>query len=134
MHFAEDLIPLTVIVGVFGFVMLRVVLDYRKRRDMFQLHHAERMAAIEKGIDLPPLPAEFFVDRRGPGRFLHRGLVFTLMGIAITVALWETQSDDFRPLWGLVPIAYGLGSLLYHFIARRSRDLREPPGEPQRPP
>jgi len=28
-------------------------LDFRKKRELFQLHHAERMAAIEKGIDLP---------------------------------------------------------------------------------
>jgi hypothetical protein len=129
MSISGELVAIVTIVVVFGggiaLVMLRVVMDYRRKREMFQLHHTERMAAIEKGIEVPALPPEFFSDPRShsPGRFLHRGLVWTLVGVAITVALWQTESDDFRPLWGLVPTAFGLGTLLFHFIARRSKDL-----------
>ena len=133
-YFMGNLIPLAAIVMGVGLVMLRVIVDYRRKREFFQLHHTERMAAIEKGIDVPPLPREFFADYRfrSPGHFLHRGLVWTLVGIAITAALWETQSNDFQPQWGLVPIAFGLGNLLYHFIARRtaldsSSDAKRPP-------
>jgi hypothetical protein len=129
MSFVENVIPLAIVVmGVcapLAVVILRVVVDYRKKREIFQLHHAERMAAIEKGIDVPPLPREFFTDHRfrSPGRFLHRGLVWTLVGVAVTAALWETHSEDFRPMWGLVPVAYGLGNLLFHFVARRTKVL-----------
>ena len=37
-------------------------LNYRRKRDIFRLHHTQRMAAIEKGVQIPPLPREFFQD------------------------------------------------------------------------
>jgi hypothetical protein len=47
-------IPIVAIVFGISVAMLGMWLDFRKKREMFELHHAERMAAIEKGIDLPP--------------------------------------------------------------------------------
>ena len=42
-----------------------IALNYRKRRRLMELHHAERMAAIERGMDIPPLPIEL-IDGRSP--------------------------------------------------------------------
>jgi hypothetical protein len=87
------------------------------------MHHAERMAAIEKGIELPPLPPEILHDRYyGPGyrgdyrRRRGSGLTLVLVGIAITVAMW--QADGTRNFWwGLVIIAWGVGRLTSEYQA-----------------
>lgn len=41
---------------------LGALLNYWRKRDIFRLHHAERMAAIDKGVQMPTLPREFFQD------------------------------------------------------------------------
>ena len=45
------MIPIIAIVMGLGLGMLKIWTDYRKKREILQAHHAERMAAIEKGID-----------------------------------------------------------------------------------
>jgi Domain of unknown function (DUF6249) len=116
------LIPIAAITMGLGTAMLWTWLDYRKKRDFFQLHHAERMAAIEKGIDLPPLPPEFFADyqrrRRAPEDSLRHGLVWLLVGIAVTVALSLTYRGQWG--WGLVPLAVGIANLLFYWISQRA--------------
>ncbi len=115
-------IPMIAIVMGIGVAMLSVYLDYRKKRDIFELHHKERMAAIDKGMEIPPLPTEFFQDSRGrcqPGDRLRRGLVMLCVGIAVTIALRATV-DRFA-LWGLVPVAVGVANLLAYFINGQHR-------------
>lgn len=120
------------LVIAFGVVLVRALFDYRRKRELFQLHHAERMAAIEKGIEVPALPTEFFADpSRTPERYLRRGLEWTLVGVALVIALWWTHSDDFQAVWGLLPTGFGLGNLLYYVIARRIGAIR-PPNDAQK--
>jgi hypothetical protein len=115
------LIPIIAIVMGIGVGMLSIFLDYRKKREMFAMHHQERMAAIEKGMDVPPLPPEFFQEgrrcrSRTHGDFLRRGLVLLFVGAAVCAALYNSQHDAY--LWGLVPAAVGLAQLLYYYLAR----------------
>jgi peptidoglycan/LPS O-acetylase OafA/YrhL len=129
------LIPVIAIVMGVGIGMLSLYLQFRKTRDMFQLYHAERMAAIEKGIELPPLPPEFFQDtgRREPAPIRHRriGLILLFFGIAVAVALWGTGVvPDY--LWGLVPAAIGLAYLLSSRL--EARELKKAPTIPGEPP
>ena len=117
------LIPIIGIIMGIGIGMLAIFFDYRKKRDMFEMHHKERMAAIEKGMEVPPLPPEFFRDGRAGrprvhGDFLRRGLVLLFVGAAICVALYNNQRDAY--LWGLVPAGIGLAQLLYYFLAKPS--------------
>src|ERR1017187_5481986 len=89
------LIPIVAIVMVFGTGMLSIYLNYRKRKEMFALYHQERMAAIEKGIDLPPLPEDFFHEdgkpaRRSPHRQLLSGLILVSIGVTLYFALHFT--------------------------------------------
>ena len=122
-------IPIIAIVLGIGIGMLSLVLDYRKRRDMFAMHHKERMAAIDKGMEVPPLPPEFFQEnrRRGtstPGDYLRRGLLLLMVGLAITVALYRMNNDLF--LWGLVPTAVGVAYLLFYWFEVR-KAAKAPP-------
>jgi hypothetical protein len=124
------LIPIVAIVMGIGMGMLALWLDYRKKREIYQLHHAERMAAIEKGIDVPPLPPEFFQTNRRfnatPGQRMYRGLLLTLLGAVFVFAqfipgdhgYWSNGSQTFT---GLLLIAAGVANLLFYVLdARRN--------------
>ncbi len=69
---AEELIPIFgILFGIGGpavIVIVWVTLNYHKRRKLMELHHAERMAAIERGMEIPPLPIELLDGRSTPKR------------------------------------------------------------------
>ena len=116
------MIPIVAIVMGIGIGMLSLLLDYRKKREMFAMHHKERLAAIDKGMEVPPLPPEFFQDgrrnrARTSGDYLRRGLILLLVGVAITIALYDTMRHNY--LWGLVPAAVGVANLLFYYLEGR---------------
>ena len=49
-------IPIIAIVMSLAIPIVFAIVDYRRRRDIVEAHHKERMAAIERGMELPPLP------------------------------------------------------------------------------
>lgn len=128
-----EIIAIVAIVFGIGLVMLRVYLDFRRRRELYQLHHAERMAAIEKGIELPPLPADFFRDarRRAPATVRQRryGLVLLFVGLTVGVALWA--SGERGAWWGLVPAGWGVALLLAGLLERRETARASAGSEPR---
>ena len=99
-----------------------------KRREMV---HAERMAAIEKGLPLPELPADEETPEwlaaeidRVRTRWLQRtalalGLLATATGIGLCVAFYWAPDRGFRDMWtvGLIPMLGGLGCLLFWRIS-----------------
>lgn len=107
-------IPVIAIAGGITFAMFAIYLKFRRRRDLLQMYHAERMAAIEKGIELPPLSPELLHDpahgacSRSGRRY--RGLITLLVGAAITLAMWAQGGHSFW--WGLVIVAVGAGQLV----------------------
>ena len=100
------MIPIIAIVMIFGTGMLAIYFNYRKRRDMFALYHQERMAAIEKGIELPPLPEDFFREdgkggkpaRRGGHGTLLFGLILLIAGLTLYIALHHTLKQIARTI------------------------------------
>jgi hypothetical protein len=125
------LIPIIAIVMVFGTGMLAIYVNYRKRRDMFALYHQERMAAIEKGIELPPLPEDFFHEdgkrakpsrRPGHGTLLG-GLILLFAGLGLYLALHFTvaRSDagGDAALYALIPGGIGAACLIYYALVGR---------------
>ena len=120
------LIPIVAIVMVFGTGMLNLFLNYRRRRDMFALYHQERMAALEKGIELPPLPEDFFHEapsRRSPHGTLLTGLILVFAGLTSYLALHftvsPTDAGGDAALYALIPCGIGAAFLLYYFIVGR---------------
>jgi hypothetical protein len=113
------IVPVVAVTLGLATAMLSMWLDFRKKREMYQLYHAERMAAIEKGVDLPPLPPEFFQsNRRAQSQVssLRRGLMCSLAGGAATLALWGSGEKEFW--YGLVPVGVGLAYLISYFAER----------------
>lgn len=118
----ELLIPLFGIVFAVGLPLcipiVFIVLSFRKRVRLVELHHAERMAAIERGMDIQPLPVELL---EGGGRrrrsSLLPGLIWTFVGLAVLIALWGTRQH--LALLGLIPTAIGLAYLVYYCVEGR---------------
>lgn len=109
------LIPIVAIIMGVGLAMLSIYMDFRRKREILNAIHRERLAAIDKGMELPPLPPEIFKSQdrgppRSPARTLERGLLLIFIGIAIAVALWRTGND--AAWWGLVPFGMGLAYLI----------------------
>ncbi len=122
------MIPIIAIVMGIGVVMLTLTLNYRRRKEMFALYHQERMAAIEKGAELPPLPDAFFTEKgpevRSPRRSLLSGLILLFLGVALTAALWVEAPS--HCLWGLLPVGVGLAYLVYYFaVGRKEAEAME---------
>jgi hypothetical protein len=120
------LIPITAVVMGLSLAMLGLWLDYRKKSEIFALHHRERMAAIDKGMEVPPLPPELFQRHgRAPSDSLRRGLVWLLIGGALTIALYFEHGRG--ALYGLIPMAAGLANLIYYYLRPRSPDSTPTP-------
>jgi hypothetical protein len=115
------LVPIFSTAVVFSIPIIWIVLNYRKRRRLMELHHAERMAAIERGMELPPLPIEL-IDGRSKRRrsSLLPGLVWFFIGLAIFAGWLMTGFDDDLPVvGGLIPLGIGLAYLIYYGVEGR---------------
>ena len=97
--------------------------------------HRERLAAIEKGIELPPLEQEVRRSRWNVQRFL---LWFGCLDIAVGVGVYILLSvmmsfppnkftQDLPPgiqYVGVIPIGMGIAHLLAYFVEiRREREI-----------
>lgn len=120
--------PLAVVLVVFAWLSFSSWCDYRKRSVLLTLHHQERMAALEKGLELPPYPNEgsgshadvlAALQPDKPGRPLLIGLVWLFLGIGLAVVLWGIKAPHASPAIGALPAGIGLAYLIYHFVEAR---------------
>jgi hypothetical protein len=123
------------LVWVFGWASVVLCVWYvrssRKQRRL-ELIHAERMAAIAKGIPLPELPdyddpgvkvslaAERGgdpVNRRWP---LGVGAVCIMAGIGLCLALRLSGDEYHNQIWpfGLIGVFVGAGLMLHYILTR----------------
>lgn len=114
------MIPIIAIVLGLSIPIIAIIVDYRKRRRLIETHHAERMAAIERGMEPPPLPAELLgtVRKRTPSSSLLPGLIWLFVGIGLLLGLGRLIGDDVSRL-GLIPAGVGVAYLLYYAIEGR---------------
>jgi hypothetical protein len=127
----ELLVPIFAIVFTFGIpgavLVVWLTLNYRKRRRLMELHHAERMAAIERGMDIPPLPIELIDGRSTPRRrrsAMLPGLVWFFIGLAFVVGALSRGGEEIPVFAGLIPLGIGLAYLVYYFLEGRKVDAR----------
>ena len=126
------LIPIVAIVMGLLIPIVFQVTEYRRRKDIVESHHRERLAAIERGMDIPPLPESFYnpVPRsRGP-RYLLTGMIWLFLGIGLFIALGALAGTEVG-LLGVIPGGVGLAYLLYYLIEGRRERLD--PVEPTAP-
>jgi len=59
-------IPIVAIIMGIGIGMLAIWSEHKRKAQLLEQNHRERMHAIEKGIELPPLPANLVGISNGP--------------------------------------------------------------------
>ena len=122
------LIPIISVTVSLAALIVWIVMWYRRRLHEIDCRHKERMAAIEKGLELPPeaLPQPEQMAPRS--RYLLRGLVWLGVGLAITFGGRDWLQS---PLGGSgwIAVAVGAAYLIFYFVEGRKPALpkREPP-------
>ena len=110
--------------------IIYIVLRSRRAQKAMELVHAQRMAAIERGMELPPASLEFATEtgRGKPRTALLPGLMWLFVGLAITGSNFSSYGDGPPLFVGLIPIGIGLAYLIYYFVEER----KAAPGNEQR--
>jgi hypothetical protein len=106
---------ITIVLGV-AIAIVWIVTAHRQKVQRFEMRHRERMAAIDKGLDLPADPVEPENVKKTGG--LRSGLAGLLVGIVLYLALRGVADEDVA-LFGLIPAAIGLANLVSYFIEGR---------------
>ena len=96
-------------------VILLVWFRERSKRLRDKMIHEERLAAIEKGVPVPALPAE-------PPRqknYVMQGMVWMAIGLGLLALAWSEA--DFPLGIGIIFIFIGLAILIAHLLTKRRR-------------
>jgi hypothetical protein len=111
------LIPIFGIVFGIGIAAVSIISAHQRRLQRYELRHKERLAAMEKGLELPPELAEPS-ETNGKSNGLRSGLIGLGVGVVLYFALREVAGSDVA-LFGLIPAAVGIAQLAYYFIEGR---------------
>ncbi len=103
------------IVGIILMVILLVWFRERSKRLRDKMIHEERLAAIEKGVPVPALPAE----PPRPRNYVMRGMVWMAIGLGLLALAWSEA--DFPLGVGLIFVLIGLAILIAHLLTKRRR-------------
>jgi hypothetical protein len=110
------MIPILAVVLGVGVAIVAIVTSHREKQKRAELRHRERIAAIEKGMEIPP-DAEPDVEVRKGGS-LKSGLAGRFLGIVLYFALRQVADADVA-LFGLIPAAFGVAGLISYFVESR---------------
>jgi preprotein translocase subunit YajC len=113
-------IPIVAIVMGIGIGMLSIWSEHKRKAQLLEQNHRERMQAIEKGMELPPLPPNLVSTSNGPStasaaKSVRSGVMLLLIGIILWFAIDRAGGSD-AALFGLIPAAVGVANLLYAAI------------------
>lgn len=104
------------ILGIVAGIVLGVVAIMREARAN-RLRHEERMAAIEKGVELPP-----FEERtKRPEAVRKSGLIMTAIGAALVLSLRVVGGWD-AGVWGTIPLFIGIALLVSAKFAQKAEE------------
>jgi len=108
-------------IAIIGFVAFYQWLRHQRR----VLIHRERLTALEKGVELPPLERETQRSTWNAQQFLLlAGLIWISLGMGAILTLNAMMSDaaeipDGVQWVGLAPVFIGLSHLIVYFVGRR---------------
>lgn len=112
------MIPILGIVLGVAVAIIAIVASHREKLKRTELRHKERLAAIEKGIELPLDPEPDAESRKGGT--LKSGLSGIFVGVVLYFALRAVTDPDVA-LFGLLPAALGAASLISYFLESRRK-------------
>jgi hypothetical protein len=113
-------IPIVAIVMGVGIGMIAIWSEHKRKPQLLEQNHRERMLAIDKGLELPPLPENVIGASNGPStasaaKSLRSGVMLVLIGLVLWVAIDRVGGND-AALFGLIPAAVGIANLVYALI------------------
>ncbi len=125
----EGLLPIVLL--ALGFVILTSFLNHKRRL----LEHRERMAALEKGLPIPPpapaIPPEALMSSPlAPRDILRRGLLWLGIGLGTLTAMIMAGGEVARfAFCGLIPAFVGVAYLIFYLVdpQRRAEKDKFPP-------
>ena len=122
------LIPIVTVTVSLGALIVWIVVWHRRRMHEVDCRHKERMAAIDKGLELPPESTPQPEQMQPRSRYLLRGLIWLGVGLAITFG----GHDWLRaPMGGSgwIAVAVGAAYLVFYLVEGRRAQLpkREEP-------
>jgi hypothetical protein len=109
------------ILGIIMGVLIAIAVIFAAHRQKMQrndMRHKERMAALEKGLEIPPEPVES--DNGSKVSTLRTGLSGLLVGMVLYFALGAVAGSEVA-LFGLIPAAIGLANLIFYFVEARKK-------------
>jgi len=109
------LIPILSVAVSFGALIVWIVVWYRRRVHEADCRHKERMAAIEKGLELPPEPPPPPAQTPPRSRYLLRGLIWLGVGLAITFGGQDWLREPMGGS-GWIAVAVGAAYLIFYFV------------------
>lgn len=118
------LIPILSVTLSLGALIVWILVWHRRRLHELDLRHKERMAAIEKGLELPPesLPQPAQMPPRA--RYLLRGLIWLGVGLALTLAVRDWFGSQMGG-FGWIAVAVGAAYLIFYFVEGRKATVSE---------
>lgn len=123
-------IPIVAIVMGIGMGMLSTWTEHKRRAQLLEQSHRERMAALEKGQPMPDIPLALIsgkaedsaTPRNAPLRAVRSGLTLLGIGIVLFFGLQRLSGDDVA-LFGLIPAVIGAANLVYAgLLVRKERE------------
>jgi hypothetical protein len=113
-------IPIVAIVMGIGIGMLSIWSEHKRKAQLLEQNHRERMHALEKGVELPPLPPNVVGMSNGPStasaaKSLRSGIMLVLIGVLLFFAIGVAGGRE-GALFGLIPAAVGVANLVYAAI------------------
>jgi len=118
-------IPIVAIVMSIGIGMQFLWSEHKRKSQLLEQNHRERMHAIEKGVELPALPANLVGVGNGPAtasaaKSLRSGIMLTLIGLLLYVAIKVAGGTE-GALFGLIPAAVGVANLVYAAVLKQKK-------------
>jgi hypothetical protein len=111
-----------VIVAFIALVGFRQWLQHQRR----MMIHRERLAAIEKGVEITPIEQEARPSNWNVQRFLLlAGLIWISLGVGAFITLTALLGDprlgipEGTPLVSVAPVAIGLSHLIVYAVERK---------------
>jgi uncharacterized protein DUF6249 len=122
------LIPIISVTASLGALIVWIVVWYRRRKHEIDCRHKERMAAIEKGLELPPDSVPPPAPMPPRSRYLLRGLIWLGVGLAVTFGGRDWLQAPMGGA-GWIAVAIGAAYVIFYLVEGRRTDVpkQEPP-------
>ncbi len=121
------LIPILAVTLSLTAAIVFIVATHRRKVHELEQRHKERMAAIDKGLDLPIEPIKLSEPASRP-RYLLRGLVWFGVGLALVFGARDIL-EEHAWSFGWIPVAVGAAYLIFYFVEGR-QDTAPPKSAP----